>query len=362
MNYFKVGTNFDERLLDELDKLNKTYEGNKIIEIYGSDRLTADLAARPDFRLPLLTKQQIESYVKKANEYGIKFNYTLNSFFPYGSKKEFVKNIDNIKDVINFLENIGVFRITVANPILLELIRNEIKSNIQIELSTCAHIDAITQIKYMYEKYNVTKICNNLIKNRDFDFLKAAADYCNKNGIIYELMVNEFCGVGGKDFATHCVYRDSCYMCHATNKTLDDANSFNEYPMRICSESRNENPANWLKTRFIRPEDIKYYNNIGINHFKITGRTGSTDYIIKTVESYMSQNYEGNLLNLWKPLESIKGNESEFSNNYTKNNIPNKSLDGFIDIWYNTGKKCEYEICGETCKYCDEWYNQKCKG
>ena len=361
MNFYKVGTNFDLALLDGLNRLNQEYSNSKVIEVYGSDRQTANLSARPDFRLPLLDKKQIEEYVKKAAEYGIKFNYTLNSFFPYGSKREFIEHIDDIKYIINFLEEIGVYRITVANPILLELIRNVIHSDINIELSTCAHIDAITQIKYMYEKYNVTKICNNLIKNRDFDFLQAAGAYCDKNNIIYELMVNEFCGVGGIDFATHCVYRDSCYMCHATNKTLEDANSFNEYPMRICSKSRNENPANWLKLRFIRPEDIPLYNEVGINHFKITGRTGSTDYILKTVESYMKQDFDGNILNLWKPLESIKENKSEFSDEYKFYDIPNKSLNGFLEMWTKQHKKCEYEVCGETCKYCDSWYDKYCK-
>lgn len=358
MNYFKVGVNFDPDLIPLFVELNEKYEGTaKIVEVYGSDRAHAQLAARPDFRLPDVTTSEMIHYVAILNEAGIKFNYTMNSMFPYGSKQELLKHKQEVVDFIHFLEGIGVYRVTVANPIMLEIIRNDAQSDIEIELSTCAHIDTVTQIKYFKDKYRVGKICNGLLKNRDFGFIDAAAKYCNNNGIIYELMANEFCGVGGENYATHCVYRDSCYMCHASNHTLEDANSYNEYPMRLCSFSRNQTPSNWLKLRWIRPEDLLIYNAFGVNYFKITGRTGSTEYIRKTIESYMSGVYKGNLLGLWKPLESIKG-ESEFDASY---NIPNEKLEGFIKHW-TSGYVCDNEVCGETCNYCEQFYKTHCKG
>lgn len=356
MNYFKVGVNFDFGLIPLFKELNKKYEGKgKIIEVYGSDKAHAALAARPDFRLPDVSTEDIKRYVGELKNIGIMFNYTMNSIFPYGSKKELLEHKQEIINFVKWLEDIGVYRVTIANPIMLEIIRNEAKSNIKVEISTIAHIDTVTQIKYYKDKYNVDKICGNLLRNRSFEFLEAAAGFCNRNGIIYEVMANEFCGVGGNGYATHCIYRDSCYICHATNKTLEDANSFNEYPMSLCTHSRDESPANWLKLRWIRPEDLKYYNRVGIHHFKITGRTGSSEYIKQTIEAYMSENFEGNLLNLWKPLESIKG-KSEFDVSY---NIPNKSLDGFIKGWANSYPlRCEYEVCGETCKYCQNFYER----
>ena len=355
-NKFKVGVNFDIDLLKEIIKLNEEFEDSKVEELYGSIMLDAKFAARPDFRLPNVQYDQLREYVKIANDNGIKFNYTLNSLLPFGSKVELCKNKEKVATLVNFLESIGVYRITVANPILLEIIRNFVKSDIEIEISTCAHIDTVTQIKYYHEKYGVNKVCGNLNKNRDFKFLESAANYCNKNGIIYELMANEFCGVGGSDYTTHCVYRDSCYLCHATNKTYEDSMLLDNYPMNICTNSRNENPSNWLKLRWIRPEDLSVYNNIGLNYFKITGRTGSSEYIIKTIRSYMEQKFDGNLLNLWKPLESIKPGtkESEIKTLFIDNNL----LDGFIDYWAKNKHNCDYVICGETCKYCNDYYEK----
>lgn len=351
MNHFKVGTNFDFELIKLFDSLNQKYDGTAIIsEVYGSDRAHAALAARPDFRLPDIDFDNIKRYVTDLHEVGIGFNYTMNSIFPYGSKKSFSDHKYEIMEYIGKLQRIGIERITIANPIMLELIRNEMHCDIPIEISTIMHIDTVTQIKYLFEKYGVTKFCGNVLKNRDFNFIKSANAYCKQHGLIYELMANEFCGVGGGNYATHCVYRDSCYICHATNKTLDDANSFGEYPMKTCSFSRNEDDANWLKVRWIRPEDLPAYNEIGSHHFKITGRTGSTEYIKRTIESYMSMYFDGNLLNLWKPLESIKG-EPEFDAHI---DINNRDLHGFIDHW-KSGKTCDNEVCGETCTYCDTY-------
>lgn len=354
-NNFKIGTNFDFDLLNKIIEINnKSENGNKITEIYGSDRKHAYLAARPDFRLPEIEKDDFKKYVKIAKENGINFNYTMNSIMPYGSKKCLAENIEEIKEYIKLLEDIGVYRITIANPAMLEIIRNYVKSDIEIEISTIMHIDTITQIKYLYENYGVKKICANLNKNRDFEWLKNAANYCNKNDIILELMVNEFCGVGGDNYATHCVYRDSCYICHATNKTYKDTLSLNNYPMNLCTNSRNKNIANWLRLKWIRPEDLKYYNDIGINYFKITGRTGSSEYLQKVLNAYMTGNFDGNLIELWKPLESINPNvkEAEVKSFY----IDNKQLDGFIDIWAKHNHNCDYEICGESCKYCENFY------
>lgn len=358
LNEFKLGTNFDMDVLESIINLNGISQNGKVTEMYGSDRAHSKLAARPGFRLPDVSKEHIEEYVKHAKEAGINFNYTANSIIPMGSKAEIVNHLSFIVDFVGWLESIGVYRITVANPMMLEIIRNIAHSDIEIEASTIMHIDTITQIKYLYEKYGVRKICANLNKTRDFEWLEKAAEYCNKNGIILELMANEFCGVGGDNYATHCVYRDSCYICHATNESLEDTMTLNEYPMKFCTNSRNQNPANWLRLRFIRPEDIKVYNEIGINHFKITGRTGTTAYIVRTISAYLNQNYVGNLLNLWKPLESIGHDDLE---NDTVWNIPNKSLDGFIDFWSKYKHNCDNQVCGETCTYCEEWYNRYCK-
>ena len=360
-NNYKVGVNFDTGLLDKIIEINKNYKDSdsKVSELYGSIRMHSQLAARPDYRLPNITMKQTIEYIKKAKENGIAFNYTLNSIIPYGSKYIMNKNLKYIISLVDILHNAGVYRFTISNPIMLEIFKHNIPYDLNIEVSTISHVDTITQIKYYHEVYGVNKICCNLLKNRDFKWLEKAAKYCNKNGIILELMINEFCGVGSEEFSTHCIYRDSCYICHATNYNQKDADAIYGYPMEQCTASRNKAPENWLRVNWIRPEDIKYYNEIGINNFKITGRTGSTNYIVKTINSYMKQKYDGNLLELWKPLESIKDEKKE---DFSVVNIPSSKLNGFIEHWSKNKFVCAEEVCGETCTYCKDYYNKYIKG
>ena len=126
--------------------------------------------------------------------------------------------------------------------------------------------------------------------------------------------------------------------------------------MQRCSDSRKTAVA-WLKANFIRPEDMSLYNQIGINHFKLTGRTGTTEYIKNIVSAYLNQHYTGNLLALWKHLETI-GNESDntFEPDFF---IANECLDGFLEFWFkNKNHLCSNEVCGETCLYCDNFFSR----
>lgn len=357
VNEFKVGTNFDEEIIDIAAQLNDKYSNHgKIVEFYGSDRAHAALAARPDFRLHDITEEQLKHFVKKASDNGMTFNYTMNSIFPYMTKSELVAHKQEIQDWVKKLEDFGVYRITIATPIMAAIVREV--SDIEIELSTIAHIDAVSQMKIYWEMFHINKFCGNILKNRSKPFLVNAAKWCNEHSIIYEMMTQEFCYNTAKTehCATHCIFRDSCYICHAGNKTKEDALAYGNYPMGYCIGSRENEEEGWLKSRWIRPEDLHYYNKIGIKNFKLTGRTGTSEYMKKVMEAYMSQSYDGNLLELWKPLETIYNGQAEKDWKLAYD-IPNKKLDGFIDHWFNgNGFECENEICGETCNYCRKWW------
>lgn len=359
MNTFKIGTNFDLALLDKIVELNKRYPNSLINEVYGSTREMAFVAARPDFRLPDVNNEQLEHYVARCNELGICFNYTFNSINP-GSKRELVESRKKaIQDYVQYLWSIGVWRITVANPIVMEIVR-EVNKEIEFEISTITHVDAVTQIKYLHEQYNIKKVCCGIHKNRSVNFLKQAAKYCNANGIILEILANEFCSNAGKGYTTHCTYRDSCYIFHSTDHTAEDAQSLNGYPMQHCIKARDTDPFNWLRTRFVRPQDLHLYNDIGINQFKVSGRTGTTEYIMKVLEAYASESFEGNLLELWKPLDTIYNGKSEVSYEHVVN-IETSLLDGFLQKrWFkHPDFDCANELCGTTCTYCERYYRRQ---
>lgn len=362
MNLYKVGCNFDMALIDAVANLNEKYKGRaQVMEFFGSDAGHQEVTARPGWRIQDITPEYFTEYVKKAKEKGILFNYTMNSIQPYGSKVEMLKHKKEIQDFVLWLESVGVYRITVANPMMALFIREV--SQIELEISCITHVDTVTQFKYYHETFGINKFCGSVLKNRNKKFLENAAKYCNENGIILELLANEFCGVAGEDknavpYATHCAFRDSCYLCHATNRTKEDSMCYNNYPMGYCMTSRAKNEQNWLRMRWIRPEDQKLYNQIGINYFKVSGRTGSTEYLTTILEAYMAEEFNDNLLKLWKPLETIYDGGLELSHDHTEY-IDNKKLDGFLDKWFKgDGWECENEMCGVTCRYCKDFWDK----
>lgn len=356
-NLFKIGCNFDFDLINIVKDLNDQYKGKGCVkEFFGSDAIHHHVTARPQWRLTDISIPDLEKYVQKSLDAGIYFNYTMNSISPYASKVECMKHEKELKDWVKALENMGVYRITVANPMLAMMIREV--SNIELELSTISHLDTVTQLKYYHEQLGINKFCGSILKNRNKKFLKNCADYCNANNLIYEVLANESCGVAGDGYATHCIYRDSCYICHATCVTKEDSMLYKNYPMNFCMSSRKNNEEAWIKMRMIRPEDLKFYNDIGINYFKVSGRTGSTEYLKTVLEAYLKQDYHGNFLALWKPLETIYNQKKESEHKF-RDYIDNKKLDGFLNHWFDgDGFSCENEMCGTTCHYCRDFYQK----
>lgn len=295
---------------------------------------------------------------------GVSFDYALNTS-NLGTKQNIASREKEIKEYIRFLLDSGVDTITVTLPIMASFVR-DVSCTVNLELSTIAGIETVTQAKIWRDVFGINKICCNLSKNRDFAFLRALSNYCCGQNIELVLIANEFCGNGVYDSSSHsysatsCILRDHCYSLHSLDYERADTLP-GDYPMGYCIDSRSD-AAIWLKMNFIRPEDLPVYNNIGVSHFKITGRTGTTAFIKKVTDAYIQGIYDGNLLDLWKHLETISEQlDSTFIPVHT---IPNGQLDGFIDYWAkSTNHNCANEVCGITCRYCDDYYKQHfCNG
>lgn len=348
-NYLKIGAIFSQEFVDLVEN-NNSSGGNIVDEVYGSIVLHDRYTARPAFRLPDISIQELREYVKKLSSIGVKLNYTLNASYIRG-RDYLYEEKKKIFDIVEILRSIGVEDFTVTLPFMAEIIRDKHK-DVRLHISTIAHIDTVTQIKLWNKKYNISRVCMNLLKNRDIGFLRSAAAYCKKECIDIELIVNEFCGnvcyQGKETSATHCIYRDHCYQLHSIGYKKNDKGVL-PYPMKQCTEGRNSNLA-WLKQHFIRPEDLCRYNQLGINHFKVTGRTSNIEFMRKLLLAYSTESYEGNLIELWHHLENIEG---KGRNNVLY--IENKNLDGFLDHWFKNEFRCDNILCGEECTYCDDF-------
>jgi collagenase-like PrtC family protease len=131
-------------------------------------------------------------------------------------------------------------------------------------------------------------------------------------------------------------------------------------------------PVELLKSPWIRPEDIRHYEAVGYEHFKITERFKRTPLLLENVRAYENRRYDGNLLDLFtlprkgaftpihlgyfiqpEHVNIMKVSELEKVFDLEVRELvqlDNKKLEGFIEHFKN--EDCNRTSCSQ-CKYCE---------
>jgi len=350
-----VGCSFDMNLIPSIAALNNAYKSNgiQVKELYGSlpGHVYNLPTARPDFRIPQITTEQMRDFIERCHDSGFRFNYTLNSPL---TQDWFNKTEEDMSFIMDTLFKLGIDNekgdlVTVSHMIPLSFLYK----HFDISISTIMEIQDINAIQMYIKKFDVKKICLSLNKNRDFRFLREAHRLGLNTSL--ELLSNEFCIVG--DVMCQNVYRKSCYELHALGGNKE--NKFHGYPMKLCSASRFADPASWLRARAVFPWDtIRYFEEVGINQFKISGRTLPMEFILKTIEAYLSlgEKMDDNMLNLWGHVDKV--GTDDLMKVTTPLHISAEKLKSlsFLDYFINGNFNCQDRSC-EDCRYCDNVLN-----
>jgi len=65
-----------------------------------------------------------------------------------------------------------------------------------------------------------------------------------------------------------------------------------------CSHMFLSQPVEFLRSPFIRPEDIHAYRDVGMDVIKLSDRTEAVEFLLRTARAYASGRYDGNLFDL----------------------------------------------------------------
>lgn len=351
-----LATNFDDLLIDKI----KTYP---IYEVYGKMKNDFIGGGRPNNELNDIEIERFEKHVKKVRENGIKFNYLLNGSC-LSNKEQDVDWQIKFKKFLKYLSDIGVNALTVSNPFILQFVKKYFKEEFTVRVSTFACVDSYAKAKY-WDDMGADYICADFVKiNRDFDELKYMVDHL-KNAKI-EILVTNSCL---KDCPM--IYTHTNSLSHASGN-LKNKIKYEDWGLFFCQKKELEDLSEYIKSPWVRPEDIEYYEKIGIENFKITERDFPTEELVKRVKAYTNRYYDGNLLDLVQGhgvvtkdyLQLEKRDVISKSDIYNEIKrvrglgvprecdrhiyIDNKKLDGFIKFFTsgNCNGKCE------QCGYC----------
>jgi collagenase-like PrtC family protease len=283
-------------------------------------------------KLPRTGLPDLAEYVRYSRAKGIDFHYTLNPSFM--DNREFTPDgIAQIRAFLDGLHAAGVQTLIVAMPSLMEIVRS-MGDKFQIKASAICQITSANKALY-FRHMGVTAMVVDETINRDFDALRRIRKVFGAN---VQVIVNSICH-------QDCQYR----MFHYNQISGDSVASASGtscafYPLR-CALRLYEDLGNYFKTTWIRPEDLHYYTEIGIESFKLQGRqwvlTGDP---VRAVECYFKQRYDGDLkdlLMLFAPADLFRLS------------VDNRKLDGFLKPFAEKPGFCVRDCT--ACDYCNSF-------
>ncbi|MBL0308989.1 MAG: U32 family peptidase [Bacteroidetes bacterium] len=371
---FSVACNFDPELIDKIAPY-------PVYEVYG--KLPSDYfgGGRPSFYLPNVDRQEMKRYVDHTHSKGIEFNYLLNS-----------SSMDNIefttegqrelRKLLDWLTEVGVDSITVSNLFFLRAIKQNYP-HFRVRISAHRETDNARKVRFWEDNGADCVVISETTIHREMKILRSMREAVN---IDLSLIVNNWC-------------RQDCAIAsnHAVLLSNASRNKGNKFPLDYCSiycnAYRLEEPVNYIRANWIRPEDLHYYTEMGYTNFKIVERNTPTELLAMRVRAYDKQHYDGNLLDL---VQNYAYPASVFKSKHEKDSfsvkrmmkhflkpgqvnllrfpqivdygkktsmvyprqddnpvyINNRGLDGFMKRFETLG--CE-EIDCEACRYCHQW-------
>ena len=206
MEYYSVPSDFSKKTIEGYQKLNKKYPECKVKETYGQISIgNAFASGRYLSEIPKISFSDLEEYVRYSKNAGIDFNYTFNA--SYMNNTEFTKEgVNQLKDFLRQLYDIGIRSLTVALPTLYEIIRS-MNLDFEVKASVICQINNANKAA-IYKEKGYDRIVVDEGINRDFNTLERIR---TNFGDGVELIINSLCN-------QDCVYR----MFHY-NQTSGDA-------------------------------------------------------------------------------------------------------------------------------------------
>ena len=369
-----VATNFDPELIPAL----KPYP---VVELFGKLREDVVGGGRASLQLGKVSRTALAEHVRQANEAGIAFNYLLNASC-LGNIEITRKGQKKINRLLAWIDEIGVASVTVATPFMLKLVKTRYP-HLKVRISVFGGIDRVRKAQMWEELGADCIVLDSILVNREFKTLKQIRKSVSCD---LELMANNNCLSG---CALSPMHMNA--LAHAGQSGHQNKGFFVDWCFLKCTEMKLKDPVNYIRSEWIRPDDIPVYEAMGYDLYKIAERDLPTEVMVARVKAYSERHFEGNLLDLVQPygFQGIKGGDRYYNKGlgwmlrfiirpFMANPlrmlplkrlaelrgmikpiegqppvyIDNRALDGFINRFFDNG--CLDADC-EDCRWCHDF-------
>lgn len=277
-----VPTNWDDALIERL----APHAG--LVTLYGKAADDFVGGGRPRFVLPDPDAGRIGRHIARARALGMRFSYLLNAAC-LGNMEMTREGRAGIVDAVDRVVALGVDEITVSVRYLLDLIKRR-HPGMRVGVGFFARVDDARKAR-QWANAGADKLALHPDLNRDFRALAAvrAAVPCE-----LQVFATLTCRYG-----CHNLLSCGNTIAHSTNAGESGDGQMLDHPLYDCQLEQLEHPEAILAARWIRPEDVGRYRELGMDELKITERFNKTETLVRKVDAYTAERYDGNLLDLF---------------------------------------------------------------
>ncbi len=275
---FSLAANYDPDLIPQIGAY-------PVDEVYGKFPADGISGGRPRYLATPLSENELRGYIQRLDSHGIAFNYLLNGSC-FGNREWTRPWQKKVTALLAKLGDLGVRRITVSTPFLLELVKRRFPE-FKVKAGIYAQIDTPRRARFWEDLGADALTLESFSLNRDFRRLSAIrkAVHCE-----LQLIANHVC-------LPNCpmqVYHQNGFA-HAS----DGSNAlFIDYCFLHCSRQRLADPSLFIKAAWIRPEDLGFYEALGYTTFKLLERGIPSAELLRRVKAYSERRFDGNLAEL----------------------------------------------------------------
>jgi collagenase-like PrtC family protease len=275
---FSLAANYDPELVPAL-------AAYPVEEVYGKFPADGISGGRPRYLATPLSEAGLRGYIRLLDRHGIAFNYLLNGAC-FGNHEWTRAWQKRVTALLARLGEWGVRRVTVSTPFLLELVKRRFPE-FKVRVGIYAQVDTPRRARFWEDLGADAITLESFSINRDFRRLEAIRQAV-RCGL--QLIANHVC-------LPNCPlqsYHQNGFA-HASDGT---GTLFIDYCLLRCSRLRLTDPSQFIKSAWIRPEDLATYEAMGYTTFKLLERGIPSAELLRRVKAYSERRFDGNLAEL----------------------------------------------------------------
>lgn len=280
-----IGTNWDPALLEALEAFPE------VVDLYGSLPRHEVGHGRPYASVPKVKPAEVEAHLAALRKTGRTFTYTLNA--PSMGGRQFdAGSMNRVLEHVQWIADVGADFVVTSIPALVQLVKTRFPS-LKVKISHNAMVLEPEQAR-LYQEMGADMLTAHGSAIRYLDVYQELAAAVN---IPVQVICTANCVRGCPNRVSY--HSAATSMLSSTRLKPGPHNRHaTGYCFSWCHLKKLEQPEAVLKSG-VRPEDLHFYEAVGIDNFKLDTRVLTTQQVLDRVRAYTTRRWEGDLKRLF---------------------------------------------------------------